>query len=181
MDEESERKLIERVQLLEDQIALLKAGAGDEEPPETTTRKMIEFVETVDPRTLQTVLREIPKADWPAIFMGLPRKAIENLKLSVSKNSWKELVEVWREGYYSLRQPSEHQRFMRVVLQLLEMGEIVYDEPGSPPPVWTTPPHRTKEESETFWAQQKAQMDERQRESKAKADRWIYEELNGLV
>lgn len=181
MDAEAERQLLERVKALEDQVARLSGEVREPETPEAATQRVIEVMNDIDEKSLQRVLRQMAKADWAPTFFGLPRKAIEKLKASVSKNAWGELVENWRLELYSKYRHAEHRQFLNLIRQLEEMGEIVLAVPEGFLDEKTRHPGMTAEEIATHFEKQRAYWAEETKRAAAEANRWLTEELGDLV
>lgn len=178
MDAEAERLLIERVKLLEEQIGrMIRREEGASESPEFTKQRFSAAIDLMQPMTLQRVLRDVNKDLWAPAFFGLARKSIEKLKSSVSKNSWSEIVEIWKEGSYS--QQASQQEFLRSIQIMEEMGEIIL-QPFNAAAVKAAP-QKTEAEWKQFWEKQKAAAEEATAKRRAAASKWLNEELNGLI
>ena len=177
MDSESERQLLERVTALEAQVERLNQGVKIPDTPEVTSNKLIDAIERIDPSSLTRVLREIPKDHWARTFFGLPRKTMEKLKSSVSKNSWRELVEDWTASHYRLGRQLDHEQLLRVLSQLEEMGEIVMDSPTVPNPEAFDEALRIPFDAEAH----RARWAEEDRKAAAETERWMAVELAGMI
>jgi hypothetical protein len=176
MDSESERLLLDRLKTLEEQVARLVRDVKVPDTPEMTTNQVIETLERIHAPSLVRVLREIPKERWAQTFFGLPRKSMEKLKASVSKNSWAELVEDWTISHYGLARQLDHQQLLRVISQLEQMGEILLDSlPGSDPEAFfnATVPF----DADTY----RARWAEADRKAAAETKLWMDRELSGLI
>ncbi len=178
MDAEAERLLVERVKILEDQVAQITRRDEDvRETPDFTKQRLTTAIDLMDPMTLQRVLRDVHKEIWAQAFFGLPRNSIEKLKSSVSKNSWKEIVEYWREGNHPYQ--SSQQEILKSIHILEEMGEIVLG--PFDPTRFKAAPQKTEAEWKEFWDRQKAAAEDAATKRRAAASKWLNEELNGLI
>lgn len=178
MDAEAERLLFERVKLLEEQMGqITRRDDATRETPDFTKQRFSTVVDLMEPMTLQRVLRHVNKDLWAPAFFGLARKSIEKLKLSVSKNSWSEIVESWKDGGFS--QQSCQQEILKSTYILEAMGEIIL-EPFEIPRSEATP-LKSEAELRTFWERQKAAAEKAAAKRRAEASRWLDEELNGLI
>lgn len=178
MDAEAERLLLERVKTLEEQIGqITRRDEDSRETPDFTKQRFCAALDLMEPITLQRVLRHVTKDLWAPAFFGLDRKFIEKFKSSVSKNSWAEIVEYWKEGSYS--QQSCQQEILRSTYVLEEMGEIILEPFDTAS--YEALPKLNKAEWEQFRDRQKAAAEEAAAKRRAEASKWFNEELNGLI
>jgi hypothetical protein len=172
MDALLEQELLERLRRLEAKVAVL----GNEElfePAEIIFQRVTKLVEAADSRNLGYLLRLTPKAEWKGIFFLQPSRILKKVRSSVSKGSWRELLEAWSEGGQIADERYCQTRFLQMARQHWMMGSIEISE------AYNDPYLPRFEESLNEPTPEAITLGEKERARRVQeAARWVREELS---
>ena len=108
------------------------------------------ILDSVDARTLQTILREIDAEPLGLAMVGLKIESVAKIKEALSKKAWKMIVDdidcLMKRGLCASAVWESRSKVIYIVFLLWEMGEITLEDPRG-----TIHLEEWKRKSEAFW------------------------------
>jgi hypothetical protein len=169
-------ELIERIEDLERRLSLVEGRTETE--PKTIDQVQAELFSAVarcTPAAAERWLKDTELYDRARAFYGAPRAVLEKLQNCLSRNSWHDLLEIWRDGHGCDSQRWAQKKLLEDFERLELMGEVIVSEDSSRVDlgieVKVGPYSRAKLE------QIRSQNRKEVAEAKARADAWLEREF----
>ena len=121
---DTDPKLCARLDALEKRVASLEDTIPKWIEPDYGDNGLQSIVMACTPRALSRWLRDVSLEDKAGAFFGVDRSVLTKLQTGMSRNTWKDLLALWREGREAGGRTAPKRVLLKAYTILSELGEL---------------------------------------------------------